>query len=128
MAVSAPTQLCLHVQCDLRIALASFFRVGLPGGKAAARFDEALQALDADQAGEVVEWKKVFEEDREYNQGEFAETVRDQFLEERIDFFADLQAALYEESGNEEDCTKEQASAGGTLILTQLCPGIIFMV
>ena len=28
-----------------------------------------LQAMDEDQDGETVEWKKVFEEDREFNQG-----------------------------------------------------------
>jgi hypothetical protein len=84
--------------------------VGATGGKSAARFDEALQALDQDQGGDAVEWRKIFEEDREYNQGEFAECVRDQFLQERIEFCAALEAAVYEESGNEEECTKEQAS------------------
>lgn len=90
------------------MALVSFFTVGLPGGKTTARFDEAQQALDQDQPGPTVEWKKVFEEDREFNQGEFAETIRDQFLQERIDFFAALETALYEESGNEEECRKDQ--------------------
>jgi hypothetical protein len=28
-----------------------------------------LQAMDEDQDGDTVEWKKVFEEDREFNQG-----------------------------------------------------------
>lgn len=28
-----------------------------------------MQALDEDQEGEAVEWAKVFEEDREFNQG-----------------------------------------------------------
>jgi hypothetical protein len=93
---------------DLKIALTSFFRVGQPGGKALARFDEIMQALDEDQPGLTVEWKKVFEEDREFNQGEFAETLRDQFLQERIDFFGALETALYEEANNEEECTKAQ--------------------
>lgn len=30
------------------------------------------QAMDEDQEGEAVEWRKVFEEDREFNQGEGA--------------------------------------------------------
>ena len=29
----------------------------------------AVQALDEDQQGEAVEWRRVFEEDREFNQG-----------------------------------------------------------
>jgi len=93
---------------DLRIALASFFRVGQPGGKDLARFDEIMQALDEDQPGSSVEWKKVFEEDREFNQGEFAETLRDQFLQERIDFFNALEVALYEEANDGDECTKAQ--------------------
>ena len=93
---------------DLRIALASFFRVGEPGGKDLARFDEIMQALDEDQPGPNVEWKKVFEEDREFNQGEFAETLRDQFLQERIDFFSALEIAIYEEANGQDECTKAQ--------------------
>ena len=101
-----------------------------------------LQAMDEDQEGDTVEWRKVFEEDREFNQGgraagrptarregrrckrrpparlpgclchtrhtharahthnqtctcahaprpagEFAESIRDQFLQERVEFF-----------------------------------------
>ena len=93
---------------DLRTALHAYFRVGQVGGKTSARFDEMMQALEQDQPGTIVEWKKVFEEDREFNQGEFAETLRDQFLQERIEFFSALEAALYEAAGNENDCTKEQ--------------------
>jgi hypothetical protein len=93
---------------DLKIGLASFFRVGLPGGKGLPRFDEVMQALEEDQPGPTVEWKKIFEEDREFNQGEFAETLRDQFLQERIDFFAALEIALYEEANDGEECTKAQ--------------------
>ena len=91
---------------DLRTALSCFFRVGQPGGKSLTRFDEIMQALDQDQPGSMVEWKKIFEEDREFNQGEFAECLRDQFLQERIEFFAALEAALYAEAGDAEECTK----------------------
>ena len=93
---------------DLRTALWSFFRVGQPGGKTLARFDEVMQALDTDQPENNTIWKKIFEEDREFNQGEFAECLRDQFLQERIEFFTALETALYEESGNEDECTKAQ--------------------
>ena len=42
-----------------------------------------VQALDEDQEGDVVEYGKIFEEDREFNQGEFAECLRDQWLQVR---------------------------------------------
>lgn len=93
---------------DVRTALHSFFRVGESGGKTAVRFDEAMQAMDADQPGAVIEWKKVFEEDREFNQGEFAESLRDQFLQERLEFFSALETALYEQVGDGDECTAEQ--------------------
>lgn len=55
---------------DLRIALETYFRVGMPGGKSLDHFDELMQALDEDQEEEKFEHKKLFEEDREFNQGE----------------------------------------------------------
>ena len=54
---------------DLRIALETYFRVGQLGGKTLDHFDELMQALDEDQAEEKFEHKKLFEEDREFNQG-----------------------------------------------------------
>ncbi|KAL4444954.1 hypothetical protein ABPG77_004004 [Micractinium sp. CCAP 211/92] len=94
---------------DLRTAFLAYFKVGQPGGKTLKRFDELMQAIDEDQEGDVVEWKKVFEEDREFNQGEFAEAIRDQFLQERVEFFKALEDAIYEEAGYEEECSKEHA-------------------
>ncbi|KAK9848176.1 hypothetical protein WJX84_010121 [Apatococcus fuscideae] len=76
---------------ELRIALETYFRVGLPGGKTLDHFDELMQALDEDQAEEKFEHKKVFEEDREFNQGSFAEAIRDQFLQERSMYFKQLE-------------------------------------
>lgn len=58
-------------QEDLRVALHAYFRVGLPGGKTLQRFDELMQALDEDQPGPNVQWATIFEEDREFNQGEW---------------------------------------------------------
>ena len=40
-----------------------------------------VQALDEDQEGDIVEYGKIFEEDREFNQGDFAECLRDQWLQ-----------------------------------------------
>ena len=44
-------------------------QVGQPRCKTLARFDELMQCLDTDQPGPTVETKKIFEEDREFNQG-----------------------------------------------------------
>ena len=49
---------------ELGDALSAFFRVGQPGGKSEERYDELLQALDEDQPGSKVMYKKLFEEDR----------------------------------------------------------------
>jgi len=86
--------------------LKSYFRVGHQGGKSHNRFEQLVAALEKDQPDEdSVEYKKLFEEDREYNQGEFAETVRDQMLEERIEYFKDLEEALYDQTNFEETCS-----------------------
>ncbi|KAI7835772.1 hypothetical protein COHA_010350 [Chlorella ohadii] len=95
---------------DLRTALLAYFKVGQPGGKTLQRFDELMQAVDEDQEGDRVEWRKVFEEDREFNQGEFAESIRDQFLQERVEYFKALEAAVYEEAGHEEECRREHVT------------------
>lgn len=80
-----------------------------------------MQALDQDQPGVLIEWKKVFEEDREFNQGEFAESLRDQFLQERIEFFAALETALYEESGNNEECRRDHVIKAILMINPECC-------
>lgn len=61
--------LLFSVQADLRTALAAYFKVGAAGGKMPERFDQLMQALDEDQPGPAVDWAKIFEEDREFNQG-----------------------------------------------------------
>jgi hypothetical protein len=81
----------------IRDALRAYYRVGSPGGKTAPRFDALLQALDAVAAGGPairVLHASLFAEDREYNQGEFAEAVRDQALAERLEFFGEVERAL----------------------------------
>lgn len=99
------------LQEELVIALRAFFRVGKLDGKSEKRFEEVLHALDLDQPGALVEWRKVFEEDREFNQGEFAECVRDQFLIERGEIYDGIGVALYEECGEDDCCTCEQLVA-----------------
>ena len=39
--------------------------------------------------------------------GEFAETVREQFLAERVEYFKDLQRLLYVEASNEDSASKQ---------------------
>ena len=56
-------------KANVAAALEVYLKVGEPGGKTRERFDALMQALDADQEGPVVTYKKLFEEDREYNQG-----------------------------------------------------------
>lgn len=41
-------------------------------------------------------YRMLFEEDREFNQGPFAEALRDQYIEERNDWLADLQSSIHE--------------------------------
>lgn len=94
------------MQEDFIVALRSFFKVEEIGGKSLRNFDEILQALEKEHSGPEVEWKKLFEEDREFNQGEFAECIRDQFLKERIEFIDELGVALYEEINNQDTCTE----------------------
>lgn len=53
----------------MQTALESYFRVGEAGGKTADRFDELMKSLQEDQPGDKVEHRKVFEEDRDFNQG-----------------------------------------------------------
>lgn len=82
------------LQADLRVGLRAFFRVGELGGKTLARFDALIAFLEEDAPGARVPWKGLFEEDREFNQGAFAEALRDQFLEERLEKAAAREAAL----------------------------------
>ena len=39
--------------------------------------------------------------------GDFAETVREQFLAERVEYFKELQRLLYVEASNEESASKQ---------------------
>lgn len=53
-----------------------------------------------------MQYGKLFEEDREYNQGDFAEAVREQAVTERAEYFVNLQMALSEISGYEAEATR----------------------
>ncbi len=43
--------------------------------------------------------------------GEFAELVRGQFMEERVEHFKRVETALYEETGFQEECTPAQVAS-----------------
>ena len=43
--------------------------------------------------------------------GEFAEMVRGQFMEERVEHFKRVETALYEETGFQEECTPAQVAS-----------------
>jgi hypothetical protein len=93
---------------ELVIALKAFFKVGKLDGKSENMFEDALEALEKDQPGPLVEWRRVFEEDREFNQGAFAECIREQFLTERKDLHDSIAVALYVECGDSGQCSSEQ--------------------
>ncbi len=80
---------------ELIVALRAFFKVGKLDGKSEEMFEDALEALESDQPGTQVEWRKVFEEDREFNQGAFAECIREQFLTERKHLNDAVAVSLY---------------------------------
>jgi hypothetical protein len=123
---------------DVRTALRAYFRVGQPGGKTEARFDEMMQALDAVSGGgggggegaaagarerggagerePMVAHAALFAEDREFNQGEFAETVRDQALSERLEFFAEAEAALVAQAAGAAAVTRAHVAAALGLV------------
>ena len=91
------------VKEDARLALKAFFN-----DKSPERMNELLDALDEANSGNKVDYLLLFEEDREFNQGPFAECIRDQFLEERLEQFENLEKALYECTNYESMCTVEQ--------------------
>ena len=92
---------------ELVIALRAFFKVGKLDGKSEEMFRDALHALESDQPGTQVEWRKVFEEDREFNQGAFAECIREQFLTERKHLNDAVAVALYVACGETEGEAKD---------------------
>merc|ERR1711959_279077 len=61
------------------------------------RFNRLKRAMAKDpsaQAGSVAAYIHLFAEDKDGNQGPFAEGVRDQHVEEREEYLSDLQVAI----------------------------------
>lgn len=74
---------------DLFASLAVF----MPN-KSVGQMDRLKIVLNQEQAGLCVEYKKLFEEDRELNQGPFVEELRDQYIEERQSYVEELEVAI----------------------------------
>ncbi|GLI63263.1 hypothetical protein VaNZ11_006167 [Volvox africanus] len=75
---------------DMHTALKGFFP-----SKSRARFREVLEALDADcPDSEAVRYRRIFDTDQDLNQGVFAETIRTQHLEERLERLQAIEDAL----------------------------------
>jgi len=74
--------------------LIEFLRTFFPS-KSEERFDELTEALDEQCPGDgPLEWSTLMEEDRQGDQGPFAEAMRDQDLQERQEYFEDIEEAL----------------------------------
>ena len=52
-------------------------------GKRQDRLEELYEAVDADEGGEAVNYRRLFDEDEDMNQGVFAETIQQQYLQVR---------------------------------------------
>lgn len=71
--------------------------------KSSDQINELTLALERDQPGNWVMYKKLFTEDREFNQGFFAEALRDQHLREREKFIHLLDECLTEECTSDSE-------------------------
>ena len=76
-------------KADVIKAVRDFF-----SAKCDADFEDLLTALDNEQAGDWVEYKQLFVENREGNETEFVETIREQYMEERKRFLEMLDERL----------------------------------
>ncbi|EFJ41312.1 hypothetical protein VOLCADRAFT_98724 [Volvox carteri f. nagariensis] len=89
-----------ELQADLIHMLAGPFRLeGVTAGffpyKSRARFEELLEALDTEWSGsETIMYRRLFDADRDLNQGVFAETIRTQHIEERLEALQAIEDAL----------------------------------
>eukprot|EP00775_Hariotina_reticulata_P003750 gene3750-4008_t len=81
----------LH-KSDVKTALAGFFK-----NKKVDRLAELFEALDTDEGGEAVNYKRLFlEHDDDYNQGMTAETIRSQHLSERLEYLQEMQDVIHD--------------------------------
>lgn len=96
---------------DAKQAMRSFFVDKTPE-----RLEEVINALDEACPGNSVDYTMLFAEDREFNQGPFAECIRDQFLEERLEQFENLEKAIYECADYEFSCTAEHVETASERI------------
>jgi len=90
-------------------ALKKFFPL-----KTEVRYNRMKRCLAKEDAaeGNKVEYIKLFAEDKNGDQGPFAEMVRDQHKDEREEYITDLGEALRRLSADQETITAEQAMQG----------------
>jgi len=79
------------------------------------RFNKLKRCLSKEDAakGNTVHYVHLFAEDKDFNQGPFAEMVRDQHADERSEYLSDLELALEEQAGRSGvDVTASQCLDG----------------
>jgi len=79
---------------DAEEGLHRLFRVGQGGGKTRAQFTEVMAALRKEVGEFVADPCALFREDENFNQGPFAEAVRDQYLAESVEYYKRLERSL----------------------------------
>ncbi|KAF5826652.1 hypothetical protein DUNSADRAFT_2449 [Dunaliella salina] len=73
---------------------------------------ELFDALDSDEPRELVNYFRLFDSDNDLNQGVFAETIRQQHLNEQMAFYQSIEEAILdqvEKNGN-DSCTPQMLS------------------
>lgn len=94
-----------------KMALVEFLRSFFPA-KSDERFDELIEALDEQCPGDgSIEWATLLEEDRQGDQGPFAECMRDQDLQERQEYFEDIEEALMLSAMKKDDPPPSELNA-----------------
>lgn len=89
----------------IRLAIRAYFG----DQKTEDRIQEVIKAIDEDCPGTHAEWSKLFAEDMTtYTQSHFVEKIRTQMLDERMEYFQNLEDVLYTLTGWKEECTKVQ--------------------
>lgn len=85
-------------------------------------FEALVDALNKDQPGLNVAWKRLFVEDREGNQTTFVERARSQHLAEREQLLAEIEAQITEAAKPDADGTDKITVAAARRVLKEIDP------
>lgn len=66
--------------------------------KSEAQMNELFDALDSDEPREMVNYNRLFDDDSDLNQGVFAETLRQQHLNERLSFYQAVEDVVLDQA------------------------------